>query len=162
VHTAALLRLLHVMLAVAFIAGLLGRAVAFRQARTARTLEAIVTLLRLSDWFDRWLVVPGSVLVLLSGIVITWVGRWPLFTSPGRPSWLLISLALLLLPVSFIPSVLVPQRARRQAALATAVQIGRRTPELEAALGAPVVLRLRAVELGIVVVVFVLMMLKPF
>jgi Predicted integral membrane protein (DUF2269) len=83
VHTGALLRLLHVTLAVAFIAGLLGRAVAFREARTARTLEATAGLLRLSDWFDRRLVVPGSVLVLLSGIVITWVGRWPLFRSAG-------------------------------------------------------------------------------
>jgi hypothetical protein len=150
------------MVAVAFIAGLLGRAVAFRQARTASTLDATATLLALSDWFDRRLVVPGSLLVLLSGIVITWVGRWPLFTSTGRPGWLLVSLALLLLPVSFIPSVLVPQRVRRQAALAAAVQVGRRTPELEAALSAPVVLRLRTVELGIVVVVFALMMLKPF
>jgi hypothetical protein len=162
VHTAALLRLVHAMVAVAFIAGLLGRAVAFRQARTARTLEATATLLALSDWFDRRLVVPGSLLVLLSGIVITWVGRWPLFTSTGRPTWLLISLALLLLPVSFIPTVLVPQRARRQAALAAAVQVGQRTPALEAALGAPVVVRLRTVELGIVIVVFVLMMLKPY
>jgi uncharacterized membrane protein len=93
--------------------------------------------------------------------VITWVGRWPLFTSPGRPSWLLVSLALLLLPVGFIPSVLVPQRVRRQA-LAAAVQVGRRTPELETALGAAVVRRLRTVELGIVLVVLVLMMLKPF
>jgi uncharacterized membrane protein len=162
VHIGTLLHLLHVTLAVAFIAGLLGRAVAFREARTARTLEATAALLRLSDWFDRRLVVPGSVLVLLSGIGITWVGRWPLFRSAGRPSWLLISLALLLLPVIFIPSVLVPQRVRRQAALAAAVQVGRRTPELEAALGAPVVRRFRAVELGIVMVVFVLMMLKPF
>jgi uncharacterized membrane protein len=162
VDTAALLRPLHVMVAVVFIAGLLGRAVAFRQARTARTLEATAALLTLSDWFDRRLVVPGSLLVLLSGMVITWVGRWPLFTAPGRPSWLLVSLALLLLPVGFIPSVLVPQRVRRQAALAAAVQVGRRTPELEAALRAAVVRRLRTVELGIVLVVSVLMMLKPF
>jgi hypothetical protein len=162
VHLAALLRPLHVMLAVAFITGLLGRAVAFRQARTAGTLEATAALLTLSDWFDRRLVVPGSALVLLSGIVTTWVGHWPLFTSPSRPNWLLMSLALLLLPVGFIPSVLVPQRVRRQAALAAAVQIGRQTPELEAALGAAVVRRLRAVELGIVLLVFVLMMVKPF
>jgi hypothetical protein len=150
------------MLAVAFIAGLLGRVVAFRQARTATTLEATATLLMLSDWFDRLLVVPGSLLVLLSGIVISWIGHWPLLTSTGGASWLLVSLILLLLPVGFIPSVLVPQRVRRQAALAVAMQVGRRTPELEAALSAPVVLRLRRLELAIVAAVFALMMLKPF
>jgi hypothetical protein len=150
------------MLAVAFIAGLIGRAVAFRQARTATTLDATATLQALSDWFDRRLVVPASLLVLVSGIVISWVGHWPLLTSTGRPSWLLVSLALLLLPVGFIPSVLVPQRVRRQAALAVAVQVGRRTPELEAALSAPVVPQLRRLELVIVAGVFALMMLKPF
>ncbi len=150
------------MLAVAFITGLVGRAVAFRQARTASTLQATAALLALSDWFDRRLVVPGSVLVLLSGIVTSWMGRWPLLTGAGRPSWLLVSLVLLLLPVSFIPTVLIPQRVRRQAVLAAALQVGRRTPELDAALRSSIVLRLRMLELGIVAAVFVLMVLKPF
>jgi hypothetical protein len=155
-------RLLHVLLAVAFITGLVGRAAAFRQARTASTLEATAALLTLSDWFDRRLVVPGSVLVLVSGIVTTWIGRWPLLMWTGRPSWLLVSLVLLLLPVSFIPTVLIPQRVRRQAALAAALQVGRRTPELDAAVRSPIVLRLRMLELGIVAAVFILMVLKPF
>ena len=85
-----------------------------------------------------------------------------MFTSPGRPSWLLVSLALLLLPAGFIPTVLMPERIRRQAALAAAERLGQRTPELVAALGAAAVRRLRAVELGIVLVVLVLMVLKPF
>ena len=157
-----LVRLAHVILAVAFIAGLVGRAVAFRQARSASTLEATAALLTLSDWFDRWLVVPGSILVLLSGIAIAWIGRWPLVTGPGRPTWLLVSLILLLLPVGFIPTVLVPRRARRQAALAAALEAGRRTAELDAAVRSTIVLRFRMLELGIVAAVFVLMVLKPF
>jgi uncharacterized membrane protein len=153
---------MHVILAVAFITGLIGRAVAFRQARTAGTLEATAALLTLSDWFDRRLVVPGSILVLMSGTLASWMGRWPLLTGTGRPSWLLVSLVLLLLPISFIPTVLIPRRVRRQAALAAALQSGRRTPELDAALRNPAVLRLRMLELGIVAAVFVLMVLKPF
>jgi hypothetical protein len=39
VATSALARLSHVILAVAFVAGLIGRAAAFRQARKASTLE---------------------------------------------------------------------------------------------------------------------------
>jgi hypothetical protein len=159
---AALLRLLHVTLAVAFITGLVGRTVAFRHARGAASLEATAALLTLSDWFDRRLVVPGSVLVLLSGIATSWSGRWPLFSAAGRPSWLLVSLILLLMPVSFIPTVLIPQRVRRQAALTAALQVGRRTTELEGALRTSIVLRLRMLELGIVAVVLALMVLKPF
>jgi hypothetical protein len=157
-----LLRLLHATVAVLFISGLIGRAAAFRHARTAATLEATAALLSLSDWFDRRLVVPGSVLVLASGIVTTWVSHWPLLTLKGQPSWLLVSLLLLLLPVGFIPTVLVPQRARRQAAVAEALQVGRRTSELEAVLRNAVVLRLRTLELVIIAVVFALMVVKPF
>lgn len=157
-----LLRLLHATLALLFIAGLIGRAVAFRHARTAATLEATVTLLSLSDWFDRRLVVPGSLLVLASGIATTSVGHWPLFTPTRQPSWLLVSLLLLLVPVGFIPMVLIPQRRRRQAAVAEALQTGRRTAELETVLQNAVVLRLRILELVIVAVVFALMVGKPF
>jgi hypothetical protein len=157
-----LLRLLHATLAVLFISGLIGRAAAFHHARTAATLETTAALLSLSDWFDRRLVVSGSVLVLASGIVTTWISHWPLFTLTGQPSWLLVSLLLLLLPVGFIPTVLVPQRTRRQAAVAEALQVGRRTPELEAVLQNAVVLRLRTLELVIVAVVFALMVVRPF
>ena len=122
----ALLRLSHVILAVAFITGLIGRAVAFRHARSAGTLEATAALLTLSDWFDRSLVIPGSILVLVSGVALAWIGRWPLVAGTGRPTWLLVSLILLLLPISFIPIVLVPRRARRQAALAAALEAGGR------------------------------------
>ena len=161
VATSALVRLSHVILAVAFIAGLIGRAAAFRQARKSSTLEATAALLTLSDWFDRYLVVPGSILVLVSGAAIGRMGRWPLLTE-GRPSWLLVSLILLLLPIGLIPTVLVPQRAHRQAALAAALQAGRRTPDLDAALRSTIVLRVRMLEVGIVAAVFVLMVLKPF
>lgn len=159
---AGLIRLSHVLLAVAFIAGLIGRAAAFRQARSAATLEATAALLTLSEWFERRLVIPGSMLVLASGAVLAWMGRWPLLTGRSHPSWLLVSLLLLLLPIGFIPTVLVPQRARRQAALAAALEAGRRTPELDAALRSFTVLRLRMLELGIVAAVFVLMVLRPF
>ncbi len=88
--------------------------------------------------------------------------RWPLVTGTGRPTWLLVSLILLLLPAGFIPAVLVPRRARRQTALAAALGAGRRTPELDAAVRSPIVVRFRMLELAIVATVFGLMVLKPF
>jgi uncharacterized membrane protein len=154
--------LLHVVLAVAFIAGLVGRAVAFRHARDAASLEATAALMRVSDWFDRHLVVPCSVLVLLTGIAVSWLGHWPLLTAAGRPTWLLASLILLLLMVVLVPTVLIPERARREAALAEALGAGRRTPELEGALRRSIVVRVRRLELAIVGAVLALMVLKPF
>ena len=158
----SVLRLVHILFALAFITGLVGRAAAFRQARSAGSLEATAALMLLSDWFDRRLVIPGSILVVVSGAAASWLGHWPLFTAAGRPNWLLVSLLLLLLMVTLIPTVLVPQRRRRHAALATALVMGRRTSELEAALRSVVVLRVRLLELVIVGVVLALMVLKPF
>jgi uncharacterized membrane protein len=106
--------------------------------------------------------VPGSILVVVSGAAIGWMGRWPLLTETGRPSWLLASLMLLVLPIGLLPTVLVPQRAHRQAVLSAALQAGRRTPELDAALRSTIVIRVRMLELGVVAAVFVLMVLKPF
>jgi len=160
--TAALLRLLHVTVAVAFITGLIGRAVTFGQARSAASLETTAVLMKVSDWFDRRLVVPGSILVLLSGIAMSWLGHWPLVTAAGRPTWLLVSLILLLLMVVLVPAVLIPERARREAALADALRTGRRTPELDDALRKRIVLRVRRLELVIVGAVLALMVLKPF
>src|SRR5512133_366953 len=98
----SVLRLVHILFALAFITGLVGRAVAFRQARSAGPLEATAALMQLSDWFDRRLVIPGSLLVVLSGAAASWLGHWPLVTA-GRLSWLFVSLILLLLMVTFIP-----------------------------------------------------------
>jgi len=160
--TAAFLRLAHVTVAVAFIAGLVGRAVAFRHARSAASLDTTAALMQVSDWFDRQLVIPGSMLVVVSGIAMSWVGHWPLLTAAGRPTWLLASLILLLVMVILVPTVLMPERLRREAALAEALRIGRRTPELDGALRRGVVLRVRRLELVIVAAVLTLMVLKPF
>jgi uncharacterized membrane protein len=113
--------------------------------------------LSLSDWFDRRLGVPGSLLVLADGHC-DHLGRPLAAVHADEAAELAVgSLLLLLVPVGFIPTVLIPQRRRRQAAVAEALQTGRRTAELKT-----VLLRVRMLELVIVAVVFVLMVGKPF
>ncbi len=67
----------------------------------------------------------------------------------------------LLLPAPLIPTVLVPRRRRREAALRDAVAAGRITPELRAALEDRGVLRARALEAGLIAAIVILMVLKP-
>jgi hypothetical protein len=152
----------HAVIAIGFVAGLIGRTMAFGQARRATTLEAVDTLLGLSDRFDTRLVIPGSLLVLLTGAWAAIRGHWPLLGVAGRPTWLLASLVLVLGLVPFVPTVLVPQRKRRHAALVRARAANELTPELREAMAHRPVLRVRALELAIVALVVALMILKPF
>jgi hypothetical protein len=72
--TVPLLRLAHAVIAIGFIAGLIGRSMAFRAARRSTTIEAVDALLGLSEWLDTRLVIPGSILVLLSGGIAAVLG----------------------------------------------------------------------------------------
>jgi uncharacterized membrane protein len=154
------LKLLHVLAAFGLVTGLIGRAVTFRAAGRAATIEPAAALLAASHWFDARLVIPPFFGVTLTGILTAWIGGVP-WTVNGRPSWILAALVLLLLPTPLIPTVLIPRRRQREAAARDAVAAGRITPELRDALDDRGVQRARAVELALIGLVIVLMVLKP-
>ena len=155
-----LLKLLHVLAAFGLVTGLVGRAVTFRGAAQARTIEPAAALLGASHWFDARLVIPSFFGVALTGLIAAWVGHVS-WTAGGQPSWMLAAVLLLLVPTPLIPTVLVPRRRRRETALREAVAAGRITPELRAALDDRAVQRARAVEAGLIAAIIVLMVLKP-
>jgi hypothetical protein len=151
--------LLHLLSAIALYCGLVGRAITFQLARRATSSPAIVALLRASDVFERRLAIPGSMLVLLFGLLAAWRTGW---AAAGANLWLWISLVLFLALIPAIPLYLLPARRRRDAAAAAAAASGQITPGLQAALNDRGVLAYRAVEFVVVVVITVLMVLKPF
>ena len=155
-----LLKLLHVLAAFGLVTGLVGRAVTFRAAARAGTIEPAAALLGASHWFDARLVIPSFFGVAVTGIVAAWLGHIS-WTVGGRPSWTLAAVLLFLLPAPLSPTVLVPRRRQREAALRDAVAAGRITPELRAALEDRGVLRARALEAGLIAVIVILMVLKP-
>jgi Predicted integral membrane protein (DUF2269) len=159
-----IMRLLHILSSIWFISGLLGRWLAYAQAQRATDIHTAGALLRLSDRFDRWMVIPGSQAVLAFGLLTAWLQGQPLLGTFGgaHANWLLISLLLFALPMPIVMGLLIPRRKVRIAALHTALAHGTITPELRAALADKVVTRSRMVELLIVVVILVLMILRPF
>ena len=161
-HLLLLLKLLHLTTVVAFLAGIVGRAVTFSHASRAATFPAAAGLLAASEIFDRWLVIPGSLLVLLTGGAAAGVGHWSFRTPEGSPTWLLTAVILYLSLIPLVAIVLAPRRRRRESALQAAFQAGEMTPELRAALADPAVRWSRRYEWLVVVAVFVLMVLKPF
>lgn len=160
-----LMKLLHVLTAFWWISGVVGRGLAFWQARRADNVQAVHALLKVGESFERYAVIPGSVAVLLFGLIVTWMQKWPLlgFLQGASSSWLLISSVLYLGLSAFIaPLGLVARRKERERALKEALSQGMVTLRLMAALNDRVVNGFRAVELAVMIVIIILMVLKPF
>ena len=117
--------LLHVLVAFAFVAGLVGRDITIAQARRSRELASITELLAVANRFDS-IVKAGSVAVLALGIIAMIVGD----LSPSDNGWLVASLALYVALGLLVPIVFLPRGRVFDAALADAKQRGEVTPEL--------------------------------
>ena len=159
-----IVRLLHILLAFWFIAGLLGRNLTFRQAGRAVEVGVATALLRASEVFERLMVRPGSSAVLALGLFTAWLQGQPIFgfLQGATTNWLLISLVLSLGGVPLVVLVLIPRSKVRARAVAGALSAGIVTPELRAALTDRAVIASRNAELLIVAAIVVLMALKPF
>ena len=160
-----IMKLMHVLAAFWMISGVVGRDFAFWQAGRAKNVNAVQALLRISDFFERYAVIPVSVAVLLFGLIVTWMQKWPLFgfLQGANTNWLLASFLLFVGISAFIgPLGLVARRKERARAVEEAMSQDMITLRLVAALNDKVVYRYRSVELAILVVIIVLMVLKPF
>lgn len=159
------MKLLHVLAAFWFISGLVGRDFSFWRAGRARNVQAVHALLQVSDFFERYAVIPVSVAVLLFGLIVTWMQKWPLFgfLQGASSDWLLVSSVLFVgISAAIGPLGLVARRKERTRAVEEALAEDTITPRLMAALNDRVVHRFRAVELVVVVIIIILMVLKPF
>jgi len=161
----SLMKLLHVLAAFWFIGGVIGRDFAFWQAGRATNVQAVQALLQISDFFERYAIIPVSMVVFLFGLIITLLQRWPLFgfLQGSSINWLLVSFILYLgISLAIGPLKLVPRRKQRTRALDEALTEGIITPGLNAALHDEVVVRFRMVEFVVLVVIIILMVTKPF
>src|ERR1043165_1523344 len=160
-----IMKLLHVLAAFWFISGVIGRDLTFWQAGKATNVHAVYSLLQVSDFFERYAVIPISMIVFLFGLIITILQRWPLFgfLQGSRSNWLLISF-ILFVGVSVVigPLRLPARRKERARATEEALAQGIITPALTTALHDQVVVRFRMVELIALVIIIVLMVVKPF
>src|ERR1044071_5827322 len=130
-----LLKLLHVLTAFWFISGVVGRDFAFWRAGQATNVQAVHALLHISDFFERYAVIPASMAVFLFGLIITFLQRWPLFGFlQGSPiNWLLVSFLLFLgISLAIGPLKLVPRRNQRTRALDDALTQVTYIPQLTA------------------------------
>ena len=153
-------KVLHVLAAFWFVAGMLGRNVTIAQVRRETDVGRIGSLLSVSDRFEKWMVIPGSAAVLLLGLATMLAQGRSLLDDGNR--WLLVSLILYLAIAALVPTVFLPRGKRFETALEDARASGTVTPGLTQALRDPVVALARRAELAVVGLIIVLMVTKPF
>jgi Predicted integral membrane protein (DUF2269) len=148
----------HIASAFWFVAGLAGRDVTLARARISADIAAMKSLTDAAGVFDKRMVIPGSMAVLVFGLVTAFAGGWS-FSDNG---WLLLALVLYLSLIPLVPLVFLPRGKVFDAAMEDAVSKGEATPALREALADRAVLGARWYERIVVAVIIVLMITKPF
>ena len=155
--------LAHALIAILFVAGLVGRWVVLGAAARATELPAMRTLTAAAGPFER-IVIVGSILVMVFGLVAAFLqGRSVLGPlTGGSVDWLFVSVVLYLSIIPLVPLVFLPRGRVFEAALTEAESRGEVTPALRTAWADPVVRTAHVYELGAVTIVLILMLSKPF
>lgn len=158
----SILKLLHILSAVAMIGGMIGRQVARATAERSDDLHEIKVLTRLATRFDR-IVIPSSMLLFVFGVAVALVNHWPMlgFIQGAQMNWLLVSILLFFAMFPVISTVFIPHRKALEQALKEA-PANTVTPELRALLRDRRNMIGHRIEEGIIAIILILMVLKPF
>lgn len=155
---AMILKLVHVLSAFWFVAGLLGRGLSLSQAARATDIHMANMLVQLAGRFERLMVIPGSSVVFLVGLVTAWAQHTLLLET----RWLLVSIILFLSLVPVVIWIFLPRGKVFEQALADALAQGKVTPQLTAAFHDQAVAWAHRYELLVVAIIILLMIAKPF
>jgi hypothetical protein len=156
----AVFKLVHIVCVLCLVGGMLGRGVVRTRIGQVGEIDLYQELVHLEGIFDR-LVIAGSSLTLLSGILLALLGHWPLLVH-GHPTWTLLSLLLFL--SLFIPifAIFVPRGKRFGRVFQEALATKRITQELRTAFSDRTVQVAYLYEVVVIGLLLVLMVLKPF
>jgi hypothetical protein len=154
-----LLKLAHVALAFAFVAGLIGRWILLWRAERANDLAAASLLAEAASPFERTVIL-SSILVLPAGLLTAWAQGYPWLGA--TTGWMLASLVIYFALLALVPMIFLPRGRRFDAAMADARRDGSMTAELRGAFADPAVRFARNAELVGVGLIVGLMVLKPF
>lgn len=159
-----IIKYLHIMSVTITVGGMFARQLVRSAAQKSDDVNIVASLTHVAVRMDRSMVIPASNLMIILGIILAVMQKWPIFgfLQGATQNWLLVSNLLLVLMIVLIPGVFVPHNKRVESLLQAALQNGRVTAELRAALNDQRNKLAHYAEEFIVVVVAALMVLKPF
>lgn len=163
-NTYLLIKYLHELTAMWFIAGIIGRQLVRHLARRSDDIHQFAYLSEAAGQFEKWMVIPGNLLVMGLGVLLALRGGWPLFgfLQGADANWLLLTNMLLVVGVVLVPAVYVPRGKRFDQELQNALKQGKITPALTTLLDDPVVKWAHRGEYIGLLVIVALMVFKPF
>lgn len=159
-----IIKFLHILAVAITIGGMFARQLVRGQARKSDDINVTASLTHLAVRMDRALVIPWSNIMIVMGIILAVMQKWPIFgfLQGATQNWLLVSNLLLLVMIGLIPGVFVPHNKKVESLLQSALDQHRVTRELTTMLDDRRNKIAHYVEEGIVLVVAALMVLKPF
>jgi uncharacterized membrane protein len=155
---------LHITAVAITIGGMFARQLVRSIALKSDDIKSVVSLTHAAVRMDRAMVIPGSNLMILMGIILAVMQKWPIFgfLQGTDRNWLLVSNLLLIVMIVLIPGVFIPHNKKVESLLQPALTEGRVTPDLSAALNDRRNILAHRMEEAIVLIVAALMVLKPF
>lgn len=157
-------KFLHILSVVVMIGGMFARQVVRGVAKKSDDIQAIASLSQVATRLDRTMVIPGSNFVLVFGVILALLLKWPIFgfLQGADQNWLLVSNILLVAIMIIIPTVFIPHNKKVDSLVQTALAEGHVTSELKSALNNQRNKIAHYAEEVLVLAVTALMVLKPF
>jgi uncharacterized membrane protein len=158
------IKFLHIAAVVVSVGGLFARQLIRRHAARQGDVRSFAALSQAAAWIERSMVIPGMNAILVLGIILGFMGHYPIlgFLQGGQQNWLLASNILLIGILVIIPTVFIPRGKKFDPVLQDALRRGEITPELRAALNDRTVMLAHRYEEIAVILIAALMVLKPF
>lgn len=159
-----IVKFLHILAVAITTGGMFARQLVRSFVTKSDDVKTVASLTQVVLRIDRTMVIPWSSAMLVFGIILSIMMKWPIFgfLQGADKNWLLVSIILLIFMQVLIPSAFLPHNKKVAALLQTALAEGRVTPELSAVLADQKNKAAHYTEEVIILVVAALMVLKPF
>lgn len=159
-----IIKFLHILAVTITIGGMFARQLVRGIAKKSDDIKTVASLTNVAVRIDRTMVIPWSNAILVFGIILAVIQKWPVFgfLQGASQNWLLVSNILLVIMLSLIPTIFIPHNKKVEAVLQTAIAEGRVTTELSTVLGDKRNELAHYAEDIIVLLITALMVLKPF
>jgi len=158
------IKFLHIVAVIMMVGGVFARQLVRGIAKKSDDVKVIASLTQVAGRLDRVMVIPGGNIVLVTGVILAFMLKWPIFgfLQGATQNWLLVSNILLLVMIVIIPAIFLPHNKKVESLLQTALAEGRVTHELSTALADRKNILAHHAEEIIILVITALMVLKPF
>ncbi len=157
-------KFLHIVAAMVMIGGGFARQVVRGIARKSDDIHQVAFLTQAAGRIDRLMVIPGSDLVIIFGVILALVLKQPIlgFIQGASRNWLLVANLLVIAILVVVFALFVPYNRRLEPIIQAALAEGHVTPELKARSMIKSIKWGHHFEEAAGIVIVALMVFKPF